>query len=269
MTTQAAPEALPRGDALAARRTRTARVLGAMTRSEARLLWREPVIVMFAVGLPVVLVAILGSVPAFRDVDPELGGVRVIDLYLPITSVMAVAMLGLNLTTVTLGGYREKGILKRLATTPVSPLLLLAAHGLVVAGTAVLVAVLAHLVGAVAFDVPVPEQPVGYALAFSLTIATLVALGLLIAAVAPSAGAANGIGTGLFFPLMFFAGLWAPREAMPDVLVRISDATPLGAAVGALQDSMAGSWPGAVHVGVMAAYIVLCGAGAARWFRWT
>jgi ABC-2 type transport system permease protein len=160
-------------------------------------------------------------------------------------------------------------VLKRLASTPASPALLLAAQGAVIAVIAVIVAALLHVVGAVAFHVPAPQQPVGYVLALLLTIATLIALGLLIAAVAPSGGVANGIGVGLFYPLMFFAGLWVPREAMPDALVRIGDATPLGAAVGALQDSMSGSWPSLAHVGVLIAYIVLCSLGAARWFRWT
>ncbi|OHV56439.1 ABC transporter permease [Pseudofrankia sp. BMG5.36] len=244
------------------------KVLGALVRSEARLALRDPGTTLFAVGLPVVLVVILGCVPSFREHSADLGGARVIDLYLPITIVMVVALLGLSLAPGALARYREKGVLKRLATTPASPASLLAAQGAVIAILAVLVAALLHVVGAAAFRVPAPEQPVGYVLALLLTIATLIALGLLIAAVAPSSGVANGIGVGLFYPLMFFAGLWVPREAMPRVLVDIGDATPLGAAVGALQDSMSGSWPGLVHVGVMVAYIVLCGLGAARWFRW-
>ena len=64
-----------------------------------------------------------------------------------------------------------------------------------------------------------------------------------IASVAPTARAANVVGTLAFFPLMFFAGLWVPREAMGDTLRALSDSTPLGAASAALQDAMAGSFP--------------------------
>ena len=56
--------------------------------------------------------------------------------------------------------------------------------------------------------------------------------------------AAGAIGTLLFFPLMFFAGLWVPQATMPATLRDISDYTPLGAAVQALQDAAGGHWPG-------------------------
>jgi len=245
------------------------RTLGTLVRNEMRLALREPGFILFGVGMPIVLVIILGCVPSFREANPDLDGARTIDVYLPIAIIMAMALLGLNLTSWALANYRDKGVLKRLSTTPVNPASLLAAQGAVMATTAVIVAILLHAIGAVAFGVPAPEQPIGYVLTFLLAVATLISMGLLIAAVAPSGGVANGIGVGLFYPLMFLAGLWAPREVLPDVIVKIGDATPLAAAVGALQDSMEGSWPSLTHVGVLLAYTVVCGFGAARLFRWT
>jgi ABC-2 type transport system permease protein len=47
----------------------------------------------------------------------------------------------------------------------------------------------------------------------------------------------------LFFPLMFFAGLWLPIPSMLSVLQHISHATPLGTAVQALQYAPNGQWP--------------------------
>jgi ABC-2 type transport system permease protein len=72
----------------------------------------------------------------------------------------------------------------------------------------------------------------------------------------------------LFFPLMFFAGLWIPRATMPASLLRISDFTPLGAAVQAMQDSMGGSWPHPSGLAVLAGYAVVFTVAAARFFRW-
>lgn len=76
-----------------------------------------------------------------------------------------------------------------------------------------------------------------------LTIAALFPIGLLVASVARSANTAGIIGRAVFFPLIFLAGLWWPRELMPTGLRVLSDASPLGAAVQALQDSVQGSSP--------------------------
>jgi ABC-2 type transport system permease protein len=49
---------------------------------------------------------------------------------------------------------------------------------------------------------------------------------------------AQGIGGLLFFALMFFGGIWLPRPMMPDVLLNISNWTPLDASVAAIQNAM-------------------------------
>lgn len=72
----------------------------------------------------------------------------------------------------------------------------------------------------------------------------------------------------LFFPMMFFAGLWLPRASMPESLLEISDFTSLGAAVGAIQSSMEGDWPQLLYLVVLVGYAVLFGAAARRLFRW-
>ena len=96
----------------------------------------------------------------------------------------------------------------------------------------------------------------------------MLGLGMLIAALAPTGRAAGVIGTMLFFPPMFFAGLWIPRATMPASLREVSDFTPLGAAVQALQDSLHGSWPQPSALAVLAGYAVVFTVAAARFFRW-
>jgi ABC-2 type transport system permease protein len=67
---------------------------------------------------------------------------------------------------------------------------------------------------------------------------------------------------------MFFAGLWVPQAEMGAGLRDVSHYTPLGAATPALQNAIAGSWPGTTHLLVLAGYAVLISALAARFFRW-
>jgi ABC-2 type transport system permease protein len=106
-------------------------------------------------------------------------------------------------------------------------------------------------------------------LAFLLCTLAVLGIGVLIAALAPNAKAGNAIGTVLFFPSMFFAGLWTPREVMPHVLQRIGDFTPLGAGERALHDAMSGNWPNMLSVTVLAAYVIVFGLLSSRLFRWS
>jgi ABC-2 type transport system permease protein len=243
-------------------------VFAKLTRSELRLFLREPPALFFGVAFPAVLVIILGSIPAFRRPDEHIGGLRVIDLYTTITIALTLAMLGLQLLPAVLAGYRERGVLRRLSTTPVHPGLLLAAQLLSGLLTAVAAVAMLLAVARIVFAVPLPRQFVGFLIAFLLSAAALFALGLLVAAIAPSGKSANAIGLPLFFPIMFFAGLYVPREAMPSAINRIGDFTPLGAGEQAMHDALVGSWPHPWQLLVLAGYVLVCGGTAARLFRW-
>ena len=236
--------------------------------TEVKLFLREPIGVFFTVAFPAILVGILGSVPAFREPDKDLGGIRVIDLYVTISITLVIAMLALQLTPGVLATYRERGILRRLGTTPVHPAMLLVAQLLTSLLTALVSVALVIAIGRTIFAVPLPRQVVGFALALVLSAAALFAVGLLVAAIAPSGKAGNAIGVILFFPVMFFAGLWVPREAMPAVLQRIGDFTPLGAGEHALHNATIGAWPPAGTLAVLVGYVLVFGLAAARLFRW-
>jgi ABC-2 type transport system permease protein len=242
--------------------------LSKMIWNEMKLFLREPFGVFFAVLFPTLLVVILGSIPGFREPSKDLGGLRVIDLYVPISIALSLALLALTALPSYLGTYREKGILRRLAVTPMPPARLLLAQLLTNLLMAIVAVGLLIAVARIVFDVAVPRQVVGYIVAFLLAAAALFAIGLLVAALAPSGRAAPSIGMILYFPIMFFAGLWIPRAAMPPTLRHISDFTPLGAGVQALQDAATGAWPQPLHLAVLAAYVVVFGVAAARLFRW-
>lgn len=239
-----------------------------MTWNEMKLFLREPFAVFFAVLFPTLLVVILGCIPSFRVPNKDLDGLRVIDLYVPISIALSLALLGLTALPSYLGTYREKGILRRLGVTPMPPARLLLAQMLMNLIMAIVAVALLLVVSRIVFNVVLPRQIVGYAAAFLLAAAALFAIGLFVAALAPSGRAASSIGMIFYFPIMFFAGLWIPRAAMPIALRDISDFTPLGAGVQALQNAANGSWPQPLQVAVLGAYVIVFGVAAARLFRW-
>jgi ABC-2 type transport system permease protein len=113
-----------------------------------------------------------------------------------------------------------------------------------------------------------PRNPGGLVLALVLSIAALFAIGLSIAAAVRTSGTARAIMALAFYPLMFFSGLYVPMQILPRVFTNISHFTPLGAAVQAIQDSMLGQFPPALPLLVMAAYAIVFGYLAKRFFRW-
>jgi ABC-2 type transport system permease protein len=243
--------------------------LRGLTRSELRLFLRERVGIFWGVGFPVVLLIIFGAIPGFRDpVSKDLPGVSILDAYVPILFAFVLAMLALNVVPPVLAGYREKGILRRLATTPVGPYRVLTAQLIINMSMAIVTLVILLAVARIAYHVPLPRQAGGFVLALALALVALFGLGMLIAAVATTGRMANAIGAILFFPLMFFSGLWLPIASMPAVLQHVSHATPLGAAVQALTDSWQGTFPHPVQLITLAAYAIVLPAIAARLFRW-
>jgi len=233
---------------------------------EARLMIREVVPLLWGAAFPMVLLSVIGEFS--NGPEKSLGGFSLVASYVPVLIAFTCSTFALQGLPAVLTGYRERGILRRLNATPVGAGRLLGAQ-LTVNVSVALVATLGILVvGAAGFGVPLPRQPAGFAVALILTAAAMVGLGLLIASLARNPRVAGAVGTMLFLTLMFFAGLWGPQATMPAGLRRASDDTPLGAAVAALQHSMAGQWPSASGLALLAGYAVAFGLLAWRLFRW-
>jgi ABC-2 type transport system permease protein len=235
--------------------------------TEFRLLMREPMLIFWALIFPIGLLIVLGAATPDHP-QRALGGQRFIVVYTPVLMTFTLTMLALSAMPATLASYRDKGYLKRLATTPIGALRLLAAQIVLVLGLSVCLVTLIVLVSHVVFNVPLPTQFLGFVIAILLTAGAMASLGILVAAIAPSQRVAAAAGGLLFFPLMFFAGLWVPQQEMGAALRSISQYTPLGAAVPAIESANAGQWPGAMHLLVLAAYAVIFCRLAIRLFRW-
>ena len=237
-----------------------------LTVTEARLLVREVVPLLWGVGFPMLLLSVIGTFST--GPDKSLGGETLVAAYLPVLIAFSCATFALQGLPTVLTSYRERGILRRLNATPVGAGRLLAAQLTVNLSVTLTATVGILVVGRAALGVPLPRQPAGFVLAFGLSAAAMLGLGPLVASLARNGRVAGAVGTMIFLPLMFFAGLWMPQATMPAALRAAGDDTPLGAAVAALAHSMAGQWPSAATLGVLAAYAAAFGLLAWRLFRW-
>lgn len=236
---------------------------------ETKLFVREPPALFWALAFPALLLVVLGGLfPGFREPVPEFDGLRLIDVYVPIALAMAVVTVGVMGIPTVLVAYRQYGILRRMGVTPIGPARLLSTQLLVHVGALAIATVLAVGVGAIAFGVPLPQNPAAFALVLLLAAAALFSIGLLIGAVAPSVSSGQGIAMAVYFPMLLLAGIYFPRETMPAAMRTVSDLSPSGAAVQALQDAWGGSMPGAGSLAVMAVFAAGAGLLAWRLLRW-
>jgi ABC-2 type transport system permease protein len=243
-------------------------VLARLTVTELTLLARERVRLIVGLGIPLLLVIIFGSIPFYNHPAKVFGGLTLLDVYVPILSAFSLAVLSLTVLPMVLADYREKGVLRRLQTTPAGPSRVLAAQVLVDLVLAAVAVALILAVARIGYGVFLPRQLGGFVIAALLAAAALMSIGLLIAALAPGGRAAMAIGQMLLIPMLFFAGLFIPIPAMSPAVQHISHATPLGAAVEAMQYAAQGHWPHLLPLLTMAAYAVAFGLAAVRLFRW-
>lgn len=233
-----------------------------LTVVELKLLLRNPSW-LFTIGIPLFSLLIFGL--PIRN-----GGGTGTDLSgLTATAVTtSLALVGLYMVPVTLVTYRDKGILRRFSTTPLNPVTLLIVQlvlhlGLIAVSTGFLIAV-----ARIVLDVSLPPEFLGFTAAFLLAACAMFAIGLVIASVAPSAPAANGIGVLLFFPMAFLAGLMVPPAMMSPMLLEIGNLTPLGAFRHAVEHVWMGEFPPVEPLRVMAAFAIAAGLIAVKAFRW-
>lgn len=237
-----------------------------ITATETKLFLRTPIIGIAGLLLPTAVLLAVGAIPGMTKPSPAAGGYRFIDAWVPSLIVISLAMLALQSIPGVVANYREQGVLRRLATTPVHPVNLLGAQLLIHVVVALAGIGLMAATANAGYDVPLPKHPLPFLLTLLLGTVSMFSFGLLAAAVARTAKAAGGFALIAFAPTMFFGGVYLPRALLPVVLRRIGDYLPPGTQP--LQDAWVGTGAQPLQLVVLAAFAVAGTALAARLFRW-
>lgn len=240
-----------------------------LTWTEGKLVVRDTAGLIVPLGLPV-LIMVMNGVGSAADTGTERHrGLPALDAYVvPMTIVMVVALIGMVNMPAVLAAYRRTGVLRRLSVTPAHPALVLIAQVLVSLVQTLVGVALALLVARLAFEVSMPRGTFTAIGVFCLVTAAMYALGMVVAALAPSPNAAVALGLVLFFATMAVGGGFGPRENLPDWLAALGEHLPFGAGLEALSDSWTGASPAPAHLGVLIGTTALAGAVAAKTFRW-
>ncbi|HEY4691970.1 MAG TPA: ABC transporter permease [Bellilinea sp.] len=240
-----------------------------MTWIEAKLFLREPVSAFFTLIFPLLMLFVFGSIYG-NNPPPGVGSQGAIDALIPAFSAMVIGITGLMAVTITLATYREKGILRRLRTTPVSPFVVMAAQVIVVFSMTMLGMILLVAAGVFIYHVQLPGNIFNLILGFTLGSLSFFGIGFILAGVMPTARTAQICALVLLYPMLILSGAGWPRELMPETVQRISAFIPLTYVVNLLR----GLWMGEnwsahlLNVGVLVGMLVLGVVISLRTFRW-
>lgn len=237
-----------------------------LTKCEARVVVRDTAGLVVPLALPMLVLVMNASAAAGQEVG---GGRSALDVHvLPLVFAIVLASIGVINMPSFLAYYRRSGILRRLAVTPVSPMLVLVAQLLVSLAQALIGIGLAFGVALLAFGARPPAAPGAAVLAVVLSILALYAVGMVVASVAPTPNSAVAIGLIAFFVLGAVGGMFGGTGTLPDAVERVGSWLPFGATV----DALSHAWSGAPLPGTtIAALLVATAAGitvATVYFRW-
>jgi len=236
---------------------------------ETKLFLREPIGTFFTLVFPLMLLFLFGEIFG-NEPNPTFGGRGTIDISMPIYTAMIIGTTGLMSTTITMATYRENGVLRRLRTTPISPLTVLVAQVTVVFLMTTIGMLLLVAAGKFIYHVQFEGNVLSVLGGFVLCCLSFFGIGFIIAGTMPNARAAQVVGMVLLYPMIYLSGASFPRELLPETIRRISTFLPLTYVVNLLRGLWIGeSW--SLHLldaGVLAAMLVVGVLVSVKLFRW-
>lgn len=240
-----------------------------MTGMEAKLFLREPVNAFFSLVFPLIMLFLFGTIYG-NTPPPGSDSQGAIDALIPSFTAMVIGMIGLMPVTITLASYRENGILRRLRTTPVNPLVVMVAQVIVVFVMTTLGMLLLVAAGILVYHVRIEGNAFSLLAGFALSSLSFFGIGFILAGAMPTARTAQIVAMVLLYPMLILSGAGWPRELMPATVQKVSAFVPLTYVVNLLR----GLWIGEpwgnhlLDVGVLVGMLLLGIIVSAKIFRW-
>lgn len=210
-----------------------------LTRSELRLLIREPMVSVGLLGFPLVTVLVLAGV--FGQVpDPDFGGVAPDQHYVAGYIGVVIAAMGVLTLPVHISTHRELGVLRRFRASGLSAGVVVASQialGVIIGTVAVAVVLLA---GSAVYGLQAPVNPLGVLGWYVAGLVCFVAIGGALGSLLTTGRAAMAVGNLIYVPMFMLGGGGPPRGAMTGAMSSISDVLPLSHIVGGIRHAWLG-----------------------------
>jgi len=240
-----------------------------LTWLEIKIFVREPLGVFATIGIPVLVLVVMGRIIGSRP-PAVLAANTLVRVGVPVFVCIMIAINAVLSLVTIISIYREGGILKRLRATPLRPQTILAAHVIVKLLLTAATLMLMVLAGKRYYPVDVHVPLVSFTIALLVTTVSILSIGFLIASLVPTARFAQPVGAFILYPMIALSGLFVPIASLPPVLQTAARVMPLTYAVSLLE----GIWRGdawSAHAGdllALAIVFVVCTALSAKMFRW-
>ena len=243
-------------------------------RYDQKQFWREPASVFFTVAMPLIFLFLFSSIFGSNKVNVDGHFVKTTAYMVPgIVTLAAVSATLVNLA-ITFTILREKGLLKRVRSTPLPPWVYLGGRVATATGITAVMVVAVTVLGRLAYGVAIPTTTLpGLLITLVVGTASFCAMGFALTAAIPSENAAPAITNAVILPLYFFSGIFIPEDNLPKAMKFVGSLFPvrhLFRAYFAAFDPVA-SGPGIAwgHLGVLVLWGLAGGFIAVRAFRWT
>ena len=240
-----------------------------MTWMETKLFLREPIGFFFTLIFPLMMLFLFGSMYGNEPL-PQLNGQGTVDISVPAYTAMIIGTTSLVGLTITMATYREKGILRRLRTTPINPFIVLLSQVVVLFMMTALGMTLLIIAGKLVYHLRFEGNAINTLIGFVLSSFSFFAIGFILAGLLPTGRTAQVVGMVLLYPMLFLSGAGYPRELLPTTIIKVSNFLPLTYVVTLLRGLWIGD-PWSKHlteVFVLVAMLVVGVVISVKTFRW-